>query len=60
MPDVLRIAILALVTCTAVLPGCGRTPASPHVILITIDTLRADHLGVYGYARDTSPTLEHR
>src|SRR5262249_17673459 len=28
------------------------------LILITIDTLRADHLGAYGYARDTSPALD--
>jgi len=30
----------------------------PHVILISLDTLRADHLGTYGYARDTSPVLD--
>jgi arylsulfatase A-like enzyme len=28
------------------------------VILITFDTLRADHLGCYGYARPTSPNLD--
>jgi len=28
------------------------------VILIVIDTLRADHLGCYGYDRDTSPHLD--
>jgi len=27
-------------------------------ILISIDTLRADHLGAYGYARDTSPVFD--
>ncbi len=30
----------------------------PHVILISLDTLRADHLGTYGYERDTSPVLD--
>ena len=30
----------------------------PNVLLITVDTLRADHLGVYGYARPTSPELD--
>jgi len=29
-----------------------------RVILITIDTLRADHLGVYGYPRPTSPFID--
>src|SRR5262245_48046011 len=36
-----------------------RPPASPpNVVLIGIDTLRADHLGLYGYPRDTSPNLD--
>ncbi len=30
----------------------------PNILLISIDTLRADHLGSYGYARDTSPNLD--
>lgn len=30
----------------------------PDILLITIDTLRADHLGVYGYPRDTSPKID--
>ena len=29
-----------------------------HVFLIVIDTLRADHLGAYGYTRDTSPYID--
>jgi len=29
-----------------------------NVILITIDTLRADHLGCYGYPRQTSPFID--
>ncbi|MBD3413050.1 MAG: sulfatase-like hydrolase/transferase [Candidatus Aminicenantes bacterium] len=29
-----------------------------NVILISIDTLRADHLGCYGYPRDTSPHID--
>ena len=28
------------------------------VLLISIDTLRADHLGAYGYVRDTSPRID--
>jgi len=30
----------------------------PNILLISIDTLRADHLGCYGYTRDTSPTID--
>jgi arylsulfatase A-like enzyme len=43
--------------------SCGQTPFSqkedgPNIILISIDTLRADHLHGYGYERETSPTLD--
>lgn len=33
-------------------------PDAPNLILVTIDTLRADHLGLAGYARPTSPFLD--
>jgi arylsulfatase A-like enzyme len=38
----------------------GGRPAldRPPIVLVSIDTLRADHLGVYGYRRATSPTLD--
>jgi arylsulfatase A-like enzyme len=29
-----------------------------NVLLVTVDTLRADHLGAYGYARPTSPHID--
>jgi arylsulfatase A-like enzyme len=29
-----------------------------NIVLISIDTLRADHLGCYGYSRPTSPNLD--
>lgn len=32
----------------------------PNVLLVTIETLRADHVGLYGYARDTTPELDAR
>ncbi len=35
----------------------ARRPA-PNVILITIDTVRADHLGCYGYSNIKTPTLD--
>jgi len=33
-------------------------PGAPSVLLIVVDTLRADHLSVYGYARPTSPNVD--
>ncbi|MFP6684287.1 MAG: sulfatase-like hydrolase/transferase, partial [Polyangiaceae bacterium] len=36
-------------------PGVGR---SRNLVLITIETLRADHLSVLGYRRKTSPQLD--
>lgn len=38
--------------------ACGGREVPPNVILVSIDTLRADHVGVYGYARDTTPFLD--
>jgi arylsulfatase A-like enzyme len=32
-------------------------PDCPNVLLIVLDTVRADHLSLYGYARPTSPAL---
>jgi len=35
------------------------TPARPrHVFFITVDTLRADHMSLYGYQRKTSPRVD--
>jgi len=31
---------------------------APNIILITIDSLRYDHLGCYGYPRNTSPNID--
>jgi arylsulfatase A-like enzyme len=33
-------------------------PKDLKILLVTIDTLRADHLGCYGYARPTSPNID--
>jgi arylsulfatase A-like enzyme len=31
---------------------------APNVVLFSIDTLRADHLGAYGYEREVSPRID--
>lgn len=30
----------------------------PNIILLTIESLRADHVGCYGYQRDTTPSID--
>jgi len=37
--------------------ACSRQPTS-NVVLITVDTLRSDHLGSYGHGAETSPALD--
>lgn len=52
----LATSLLALLLCS-----CERELPPPHprnVVLITIDTLRSDHLGAYGYGRRTSPNID--
>jgi arylsulfatase A-like enzyme len=51
------LALLALLA----LAGCGETavsPRAPSIVLVSLDTLRADALGSYGYTRPTSPALD--
>ena len=41
--------------------GCAASPAPPpikNVLVVSIDTLRADHLGSYGWARETSSNID--
>lgn len=54
------IACLCLVGMVAIGCACTRGVAErlPSVVVIVIDTLRADHLGCYGYERPVSPNLD--
>ena len=38
--------------------ACGMGTSTPNIVFVTLDTTRADHLGLYGYFRDTSPALD--
>jgi arylsulfatase A-like enzyme len=38
--------------------GCRDQPPADNLLLIVIDTLRADHLGAWGYPHPTSPRLD--
>ena len=50
-----RLAVSALVA--IFLAACGRD-IPRHVVLVTVDTLRADHLGAWGYTPPTSPFVD--
>ena len=54
---------LLIIIFFVILGGClffytNSTPAW-NVVLISIDTLRADHLGCYGYSKKISPNIDH-
>ena len=48
--------VFLLVSCGPI--SSGQKENRPSVILISIDTLRADHIHGYGYGPETSPTLD--
>ncbi len=52
---VLAAALLAIACGTLV--SC-KTDVRPDLVLVTVDTFRADHLGCYGYFRNTTPFLD--
>ena len=47
------IALLLVPAC-----GSGESATPPNLMLITVDTLRADVLGCYGFPADTSPAID--
>jgi arylsulfatase A-like enzyme/Flp pilus assembly protein TadD len=49
---------LAAVALSLVVPLSANQKAAPNVIVITIDTLRADHVGCYGYKAIRTPTID--
>ncbi len=55
--------LLLVLAYIALRPRPGRPGVEPHpgrwnVVLVTIDTLRADHVGAYGAGRAVTPTLD--
>ncbi|MBM4247149.1 MAG: arylsulfatase, partial [Deltaproteobacteria bacterium] len=54
-------AALGVLVLGVLVAACAVAPSAqqkPNLILVTVDTLRADHLGFAGYPRDTSPNLD--
>jgi hypothetical protein len=68
LPAVARLSARALARTTgalivalgigAIAPLLRSAPAGPNLLLISIDTLRADHLGAYGYAQARTPNID--
>ena len=52
--------LLGLFVCVALVAGCARAaaPARPNVVLITLDTTRADRMGFLGSPRGLTPNLD--
>jgi arylsulfatase A-like enzyme len=46
------------IVAAALVASCSREPERPNVLLITVDTLRADRLTAAGYPRATTPNLD--
>lgn len=57
MKGLTLIQIILILFITLLLPNCNKGKKT-QIILISIDTLRSDHLGASGYFRDTSPNLD--
>ena len=52
-------ALLVAIACVSLNVGCaGGAGRRPNVLILLMDTLRPDRLGCYGYARNTSPTVD--
>ncbi len=55
----MKIWIAAAVLALGLAGGCSDDePRRTNVILVVVDTLRADHAGCYGYHRNTTPNLD--
>lgn len=52
------LALLTLAAAGGCRPGEPEPPPLRPLVLVTIDTLRADHVGAYGYPRETTPFLD--
>jgi arylsulfatase A-like enzyme len=52
------VVLLGLLNVGLVIDSRINLPKTPNVIILLIDTLRKDHMGVYGYTRDTTPNID--
>lgn len=59
-PIVLAVVLIAATAACGRPAGGGRQAAdsAPNVVIVVVDALRADHLGCYGYPRQTTPEID--
>jgi len=60
---ILSLTLLLIAACSRESAAPARAPVASaqtprHVVIVTIDTLRADHVGAYGYTNARTPTLD--
>lgn len=51
-------SVTAIALCLLAVFGCGRKQP-PNLLLLTLDTTRADRLGCYGYSSADTPVMDH-
>jgi arylsulfatase A-like enzyme len=47
-----------LLAALALVLGCAEAPRPPNIVLLVVDTVRADRLSCYGYERPTTPNID--
>ena len=56
---VILVIFLGALNLYIIIDGKVNLPSGPNIIMIYLDALRSDHLGCYGYTRDTSPNIDY-
>jgi arylsulfatase A-like enzyme/Flp pilus assembly protein TadD len=54
----IRVFTVGIMAGLAAYGGCGRGQKGPSVLVIIVDTLRADHVGCYGYDQGATPNMD--
>jgi len=54
----LGISLIVLIVCVVAGYKILSSSPRPNIIIIIVDTLRADHVGCYGYSRETTPNID--
>ena len=53
-----RLGKFGLALCAWIAAGCNPAHERPNIVLIVVDTLRADRLSSYGYSKPTTPRID--